>query len=89
MPQNTLIFKVSRLHKLEGDGALRAFVDLSISDSLMIKGLRVVEGKNGPFVAMPKQQGKDSRWYDTVSPLTKETKNEISSVVLDVYKQEK
>jgi len=89
MSQNTLTFKVARLHKLEGDGAMRAFVDLSVNDSLIIKGLRVIEGKNGAFVAMPKQQGKDSRWYDTVLPLNQEAKDGISSTVLAAYKQEK
>ena len=89
MSQNSLIFKVTRLHKLEGEGAIRAFADLSINDFLTIRGLRVIEGKNGTFVTMPKQQGKDNRWYDTIRPLTKEAREEISSAVLNVYKQAK
>jgi stage V sporulation protein G len=85
MPQDSLVFKVSRLHKVGGDGALRAFADLSINDSLLIKGLRVVKGQKGLFVSMPKQQGKDNRWYATVKPLNKEINSQISSAVLSAY----
>lgn len=80
-----LTFKVSRLYKLEGDSAMKAFVDLAINDSLVIRGLRIIEGQKGTFVSMPKQQGKDSKWYDTVRPLTPGVRNEISKVVLDAY----
>ena len=86
MSENSLTFNVARLHKLEGEGAMKAFVDLAINDSLLIKGLRIVEGQKGLFVSMPKEKGKDNRWYDTIRPLTKEAQAEISSVVLDAYK---
>jgi DNA-binding cell septation regulator SpoVG len=34
--------EVTRLHKLEGTGATKAFVDLSVCDSLIIKGIRIM-----------------------------------------------
>ncbi|MFC1703552.1 septation protein SpoVG family protein [Candidatus Omnitrophota bacterium] len=86
--ENTLNCKIGRLHRLAGDSAMKAFADIIISDAILIKGLRVVEGKNGLFVSMPKQQGKDSKWYDTIQPVTKEAREEISSIVLEAYKGE-
>jgi len=76
---------VDRLNRFEGEGTARAFCDLSISGSLLIKGIRVVEGKNGLFVSMPRQQGKDGKWYSTVMPLTEEAKQQISEAVLNAY----
>ena len=88
MSNSKLELKIARLHKLETDSAMKAFADIVINDSLLIKGLRIIEGKNGLFVSMPKDQGKDKRWYDLMRPLNKETKAEISSVVLTAYKNE-
>jgi len=88
MSQDSLTFKVSRLYRVNGEGALRAFADLSIADSILIRGIRIIEGQKGLFVSMPKQQGKDSRWYDTVRPLSKEMREEISTTVLTAYKSE-
>ena len=52
----------------------------------MVKGFSVVEGSNGLFVSMPRHQGKDGKWYDTVHPETKELKQQLSDAVLEAYK---
>ena len=85
MVKEDLKLEVSRLHKLDGTGATKAFCDLSILDSFVIKGLRVVEGEKGLFVSMPREEGKDGKWYNTVIPLKREVKDEIERVVLEAY----
>ena len=61
MPVETIDIKVMNIHRLTQEGHLKAFVDLGINDALLIKGIRVVEGKKGLFVSMPTEQGKN-RW---------------------------
>ena len=78
---------VKRLVKFDGEGTLRAFCDLAIDERFVIKGLRVIEGKRGLFVSMPREQGKDAKWYDSVAVTTKETKAEVDRVVLAAYQQ--
>ena len=82
---NELSFKVTRLHRIEGESSLKAFVDVALNESLLLKGLRIVQGKNGLFVSMPREKGKDERWYETVHPLSKEIKLKISSIILSAY----
>ena len=76
---------VSRIHKLDGEGSLKAFCDLSLFDSFVVKGLRVVEGKEGLFVGMPSEPGKDGKWYNTFMPTTKEAREELDRVVLEAF----
>ncbi len=83
--ENNLNLKVERLYRFDGDGAMKAFADIVINDAVLIKGIRVLEGKKGVFVSMPKMQGKDKKWYETVKPLNDEVKNEISEVVLAAF----
>lgn len=85
MVDTDLKLEVSRLHKLDGTGHLKAFCDLTVLDSLVIKGLRVVEGEKGLFVGMPQEAGKDGKWYSTVIPLKREVKDEIEKIVLEAY----
>jgi stage V sporulation protein G len=75
---------VTRIVRFEGTGAVRAYCDLAIGDLFTIRGLRVVEGKNGRFVSMPRQMGKNQKWYDMVE-LAKELKNEVDRIVLEAY----
>lgn len=79
--------KVMRLHRFDDNGStLKAFADVAIGDFL-IKGLRVVQGKKGLFLAMPGEQGKDGKWYDTFRPLTKEARQLLSDAVMETYQQ--
>ena len=82
-----LSLEVKRLHKLDGEGKLKAFADVAITGLFLIKGLRIVDGKKGLFVGMPREQGRDGQWYQTVLPLNEEVKNRLDSVVLEAYKQ--
>jgi len=85
MVKDELKVAVSRLHKLDGDGPTKAFCDISILDSLVINGLRVIEGKEGLFVSMPRELGKDGKWYNTVAVLKREARDEIERIVLESY----
>ena len=80
---------VKWINRLDGEGTLRAFCDLEIGGQFLVKGIRVVEGKNGLFVSMPQEKGKDGNWYDTVLPLSKETRRHLSQVVLSAYQAER
>ena len=78
--------QVSRLHRFDGESKLKAFVDISFA-GIVIKGLSVVSGSKGLFVSMPRHQGKDGKWYDTVFPTTKELREQLSEAVLTAYKE--
>jgi len=85
MIRDDLRLEIARIHKLDGAGSTKAFCDLSILDSFVIKGLRVVEGEKGLFVSMPREEGRDGKWYNTVIPLKREVKDEIEKLVLEAY----
>lgn len=82
MAENTV--EVSRIYRIEGDSKTKAFVDVSLG-GIIVKGLRIVSGANGLFVGMPRHQGKDGRWYNTVYPATKEIGKQLSDLVLAAY----
>lgn len=80
-----LKIEVTRIHKLDGTGSTKAFCDISIADSISVLGLRIVEGKDGLFVAMPRESGKDGKWYNVVVPLKRDVKEYIERIVLEAY----
>lgn len=80
------LIEISRIHKIDGDSKLKAFVDISFA-GLVIKGWRIVEGKNGLFLGMPCQQGKDGRWYNVVYSTDKAIRQELTDLVLAAYKE--
>jgi len=79
--------QISRIYKVDGESKLKAFVDISLG-GLVVKGLRIVEGQNGLFVGMPRHQGKDGHWYNTVYPTSKEAQQELTQLVLSAYNEQ-
>ena len=78
------MIEVARLHRLE-NGMVKAFVDVIFNGQLLVKGVRIVEGKNGMFITMPQSQGKDGKWYCTAMLLDDSLKAELQEVVIEAY----
>lgn len=78
--------KVVRLHRFDGNSKTKAFVDVAVGD-FVVKGLRVVQGKEGIFLSMPQEKSKDGKWYDTFYPATEEARKELSSIILAAYEE--
>ncbi len=83
---DALEIKVHKLYTLDGDKPLKAFADIAINDAVLIKGIKVIEGREGLFMSMPQDQGKDNKWYESVRCLSNEVRQQISDVVLLAYK---
>lgn len=73
--------KVKRLNR---DDNLKAFVSITIDDVFVVKEIRVLEGKNGLFVAMPSKKVGE-KYMDISHPITAEWRQRINSAVLSEY----
>ena len=69
-------------------GLAQQGADVAIADLFLIKGLRIVDGKNGMFVGMPHELGKNGQWYQTVLTLNEEFKSQLEEIVLEAYQQQ-
>ena len=78
--------QVSRIYRFNGESKLKAFADVSLA-GIIIKGFSIVDGSQGLFVSMPRHQGKDGKWYNTIYPTTKELKTQLCEAVLTAYKE--
>jgi stage V sporulation protein G len=78
--------QVVRLYRFEGESKIKAFCDVSVGD-FIVKGLKVLEGKNGLFLSMPQEKSKDGKWYNTFFPATKEARQLLTDLVLEAYQQ--
>ena len=77
-------FEIVRMRRLNGEGKAKAFCDVALA-GFVIKGFSVVDGKKGLFVGMPRQQGKDGKWYEIVTPLDEENRTDLAEFILEAY----
>lgn len=72
----------------EEGGKLKAYVDITFEESFVVHGLKIIEGQNGLFVAMPSRRMPNGEFKDIAHPITPELRAELTKVVLDTYERE-
>ena len=76
---------VHRIKKLTS-GKMKAFVDIVLDGTVVIKGCKVFEGPTGLFAALPSQKSaKDDKWYPTVEISDSILRDEFNRVCLEAY----
>jgi stage V sporulation protein G len=78
------MIEVARVYKIDNISSVKAFADVVIGQ-VLVKGVRVVQGKNGLFAGMPKSKGKDGKWYDTVKILDDKLQQELQDTLLELF----
>lgn len=68
---------------------LLAFASVNIADAFAIRGVKVLQGRNGPFVSMPQMKNGKGEWQDICFPTTKEGREMLNQVVLAEYQNVK
>lgn len=74
-----------RVRKINMDGKMKAIVSVTIDDSFVIHDVKVVEGQNGLFVAMPSRKTPEGEFRDIAHPITTNAREIIQSAVLQAY----
>lgn len=69
------------------DSKTKAFIDLTLDDTLVIKGLTLVDGKNGLFLSFPNKKGKDKKYYNSVYSLNKEWTKSLQDACIKKYNE--
>lgn len=70
-----------------GASKTKAFVDLELDETLVIKGLTLVEGKNGLFLSFPSTKGKDSKYYNSIYSIDKEWTQLLQDACIKKYNE--
>ena len=73
----------------DDDNILKAFANIVIDDSLIVRNIKVIDGSKGLFVAMPNRKLNNGEYRDVVHPLNSQTRAEIEELVLSKYEEEK
>lgn len=67
---------------------LKAYVSITIDDCFVVRDLKVIQGTNGLFVAMPSKKRKDGQFRDIAHPLNQDTRAMIEDAVFDAFENE-
>src|SRR6059036_2949310 len=73
---------------LRNDEKLKAFVSITLNHAFVIRGLKIIHGNTGLFVAMPSRKRPDGQHQDLAHPINDTTRKYLTEIVLAEYERE-
>ena len=67
---------------------LKAFADVTFDKALVIRGMKIIQGGQGHFVALPSRKRADGSYQDVAHPVNKQMRQLIEEKVLQAYEVE-
>ena len=71
--------------KLCDEERLKGFVNVTFDEVFVVRGMKIISGNEGYFVAMPSRKRPDGSHQDIAHPVTVEMRNLIEEKVLQAY----
>lgn len=77
-----------RIRRLLTEGRLRAVVSITLDNELAVHDIKVIEGPERLFVAMPSRREENGTFRDVVHPISPEARQKLENAVLEAYQRE-
>ncbi len=74
-----------RVRKVEGETRLKGVASITIDEAFAVHELRIIEGNEGLFVAMPSRKAADGTFRDIAHPINVEARKMVEDVVLEAF----
>jgi stage V sporulation protein G len=70
------------------DSKLKAVASMTIEDCFVIHDIKIIEGQEGYFIAMPSRKASDGEYKDIAHPINTDTRKQIIDVILNAFNEE-
>lgn len=74
-----------RIRKVNADGKLKAYVTVTFDDSFVVHNVKIIEGENGIFIAMPSRKTKSGEYKDVAHPINTSFRTRLQDRILEEY----
>ena len=76
-----------RIRKIATEGKMKAIVSVTFDNEFVVHDIKVIEGQNGLFIAMPSRKTPDGEFKDIAHPINTDTRERIQTSILEAYEK--
>ncbi|HHV46987.1 MAG TPA: septation regulator SpoVG [Tissierellia bacterium] len=76
-----------RIRKITDEGKMKAIVSVTLDDEFVVHDIKIIDGQNGLFVAMPSRKMADGEFRDIAHPINAETRKKIQDAIFQEYEK--
>ena len=70
---------------LRNEEKLKGFVNIVLDDLFLIRGLKIIQGTDKYFIAMPNRKQKNGTYIDIAHPIKNDFRLKMEKIILDNY----
>lgn len=74
-----------RVRRVTTEGKLKAYVTVTFDNAFVVHNVKVIEGKNGAFIAMPSRKTKNGEYKDVAHPISSDFRGKLQDMILQEY----
>lgn len=76
-----------RVRKITQEGKMKAVVSVTFDDAFVVHDIKIIEGKENLFAAMPSRKSADGTYRDIVHPITTQMREQLQNAILAKYEE--
>lgn len=78
-----------RIRKIADEGKMKAIVSVTFDEEFVVHDIKVIDGKNGLFIAMPSRKTPSGEFKDITHPINMDTRQKLQDAILEAYSKAK
>lgn len=76
-----------RIRKIASEGKMKAIVSVTFNNEFVVHDIKVIEGQNGLFIAMPSRKTPDGDYKDIAHPINSQAREFLQRSILTAYEE--
>ncbi len=76
-----------RVRKINAEGRMKAVVSVTFDDAFVVHDIKVIDGQDRLFIAMPSRKTSEGEFKDIAHPINVEMRETIQKAVLEKYEE--
>lgn len=76
-----------RIRTIKDSEKMKAIASITFDDEFVVHDIKIIDGQNGLFIAMPSKRVGDAGFKDVAHPLSSEVRNRIKDAIFDAYEK--
>ena len=74
-----------RVRQMTNDAKMRAVVSVTFDNCFVVHDIKIIEGTDKLFIAMPSRKTPDNEFKDIAHPINPEMRDSLSASILEKY----
>lgn len=76
-----------RVKKITSDGKMKAVVSVTFDDAFVVHDIKIIEGQEKLFTAMPSRKTPENEFKDIAHPINSEMREMLEKAILEKYNE--